>query len=302
MLTVLDSPSIRLAQEAERRRIARELHDSVVQSLTALVADLEYFQTRHLPTLDQTSHTVAEKVATWQELARDSLISIRQALGGLRQSGELDFGLEYAIQVVLSELREADYTVIFECDNWPDQLPAVYTSNIYYLIREALTNIGKHAQASSINISMFTFEDQLHISISDDGVGMNIQNNTSIMTTGYQQGLIGIRERVTLLNGQFTIESSEGRGTRMDVDIPLVGLLGKQNTDKRQNNDGLTAREMEMLVLIAKGMLAKEIARTLAISEKTVRNHISTIYRKLNIYDRSQLVIYAMRKGLIEIN
>src|SRR5437588_6702779 len=131
---------------------------------------------------------------------------------------------------------------------------------------------------------------------------MNIRNTSSIMNPGYQQGLIGIKERITLLNGQFTIESSEGRGTRMDVDIPMVGLLGKQNTDKRQNNDGLTAREMEMLVLIAKGMLAKEIARTLAISEKTVRNHISTIYRKLNIYDRSQLVIYAVRKGLIEIN
>ncbi len=302
MLTVLDSPSIRLAQEAERRRIARELHDSVVQSLTALVADLEYFQTRHLPTLDQTSHTVAEKVATWQELARDSLTSMRQALGGLRQPGELDFGLEYAIQVILSELREAGYTVVFECDNWPDQLPAEYTSNIYYLVREALTNIGKHANATSINVCMFSFENHLHISISDDGVGMKIQSTAANMYTGYQQGLIGIRERVTLLNGQLTIESSEGRGTRVDVDIPMVGLLRKQNTDKRQNYDGLTAREMEMLVLIAKGMLAKEIARTLAISEKTVRNHISTIYRKLNIYDRSQLVIYAMRKGLIEIN
>jgi len=302
MLTVLDSPSIRLAQEAERRRIARELHDSVVQSLTALVADLEYFQTRHLPTLDQTSHTVAEKVATWQELARDSLISMRQALGGLRQPAELDFGLEYAIQMVLSELREADYTVVFECDNWPDQLPAEYTSNIYYIVREALTNIGKHAHATSINVCMFSFEGHLHISISDNGVGMKTQSASSIMNTGYQQGLIGIQERVTLLNGQLTIEGLAGRGTRVDVDIPMVGLLGKQNTAKRQNYDGLTAREMEMLVLIAKGMLAKEIARTLAISEKTVRNHISTIYRKLNVYDRSQLVIYAMRKGLIEIN
>ena len=170
MLAVLDSLSIRLAQEAERRRIARELHDSVVQSLTALVADLEYFQTRHLPTLDQTGPTVAEKVASWQELARDSLTSMRQALGGLRQPGELDFGLEYAIQVVLSELREADYTVVFECDNWPDQLTAEYTSNIYFIVREALTNIGKHAHATSINVCMFSFEDHLHISISDNGV------------------------------------------------------------------------------------------------------------------------------------
>ncbi len=59
---------------------------------------------------------------------------------------------------------------------------------------------------------------------------------------------------------------------------------------------------MEMLALIARGMLAKEISRTLAISEKTVRNHISSIYRKLNVFDRSQLVIYAMRNGLIDID
>jgi len=191
MLDVLDSPAMRQAQEAERRRIARELHDGVVQSLTALVADLEYFQTRYLPTIDQTSRAIAEKVAIWQELARDSLTSMHQALGGLHQPGDLDFDLE--------------------------------------------------------------------------------------------------------------IESAQGRGTRVDVDIPFLELPGKQNTDKRRNDDGLTDREMEMLLLIARGMIAKEIARTLAISEKTVRNHISTIYRKLNIYDRSQLVIYAMRKGLIDI-
>lgn len=302
MLDMLVTPSIRLAQEAERRRIARELHDGVVQSLTSLVADLEYFQTRYLPNIDQTSRAVAEKVASWQELARDSLTSMRQALGGLRQPGDLEFGLEYAIQVVLTELREAGYTVVFECGNWPVQLPLEYTSNIYYIVHEALTNIGKHANATSIKVCMFCFEDHLHIRISDDGVGMNKQSVGAHMNGVYQQGLIGMRERTALLNGQLTIESAQGRGTHVDVVIPFLKLLGKQNTDKRQNYDGLTDREMELLILIARGMLAKEIARTLAISEKTVRNHISTIYRKLNIYDRSQLVIYAMRKGLIDIH
>jgi two-component system, NarL family, sensor histidine kinase DegS len=75
MLTVLDSPCIRLAQEAERLRIARELHDSVVQSLSALVADLEHFQSRHLPAPDQSAQAVAEKIVTWHELARASLTS-----------------------------------------------------------------------------------------------------------------------------------------------------------------------------------------------------------------------------------
>ncbi len=224
MLTVLDSPSLRLAQEAERRRIARELHDSVVQSLTALVADLEYFQSRQLPSLEQSCQVVAEKVAAWQELARYSLTSMRQALGGLRQQDELDFRLESAIQVIVSELREVGYTIAFECDNWPDQLPAEHTSHLYYIVQEVLTNISKHAHATSITVYMFAFEDHLHISIRDDGVGMNKQCTASDVYSGYQLGLIGIRERVTLLNGQLTIESLEGRGTRVDVEIPMVGL------------------------------------------------------------------------------
>jgi len=79
-------------------------------------------------------------------------------------------------------------------------------------------------------------------------------------------------------------------------------LDNRQKADKDQCNDGLTSREMETLVLVARGMVAKEVARVLAISEKTVRNHIGNIYRKLHIYDRSQVVIYAMKKGLIDLD
>lgn len=67
-------------------------------------------------------------------------------------------------------------------------------------------------------------------------------------------------------------------------------------------DDGLTPREREMLILVARGMVVKEIAHSLQISEKTVRNHISSIYRKLAVYDRSQLVIYALKNGLVNID
>ncbi|HEX9133692.1 MAG TPA: sensor histidine kinase [Ktedonobacteraceae bacterium] len=221
MLNVLDSPATRFAQETERRRIARELHDGVVQSLTALVADLEYYRTRCLPTIDQASREVAEKVATWQELARASLTAMRQALGGLRNPPELDLGLEHAIQVILTELREAGYRVEFECEDWPALLPLEYASNIYYIVREALTNVCKHAKASSINVCMFYFEGYLHVSIGDDGVGMAKRDSIANTNCGYHQGLISLRERAILLNGQFTIESAQSRGTRVDVDIPL---------------------------------------------------------------------------------
>lgn len=89
--------------------------------------------------------------------------------------------------------------------------------------------------------------------------------------------------------------------TAPDVAHRMMHLLERQSVERGQMCDGLTSREMETLVLVARGMVAKEIARALAISEKTVRNHISNIYRKLGIYDRSQVVIYAMKKGLIEI-
>lgn len=89
--------------------------------------------------------------------------------------------------------------------------------------------------------------------------------------------------------------------TAPGVATRMMQLIERQTLAATTSNDGLTAREMETLVLVAKGMIAKEIARTLEISEKTVRNHISNIYRKLDIYDRSQVVIYAMKKGLIDI-
>ena len=105
---------------------------------------------------------------------------------------------------------------------------------------------------------------------------------------------------VGLISAVRAVDSGE-QVTAPDITNRMLQLLEKQSTDKGQLYNGLTAREMEMLVLIARGMIAKEIARTLAISEKTVRNHISSIYRKLDIYDRSQVVIYAMKKGLIDI-
>lgn len=79
----------------------------------------------------------------------------------------------------------------------------------------------------------------------------------------------------------------------------VADMLGRQSADRRGCYDGLSPRELQMLAMIARGFVAKEIAHTLHISEKTVRNHVSNIYRKLDIYDRSQVVLYAIKKGLI---
>lgn len=78
----------------------------------------------------------------------------------------------------------------------------------------------------------------------------------------------------------------------------MASLLGKQNQARRNAYDGLTQRELQILSMLARGMAAKEVARSVRISEKTVRNHLSHIYSKLGIFDRSQLILWAIKKGL----
>lgn len=96
---------------------------------------------------------------------------------------------------------------------------------------------------------------------------------------------------MAVANGEQVIEPS--------VTQHLAGLLSKQSNERNHCYDGLTPRELQTLAMIARGLVAKEIAHDLRISEKTVRNHVSNIYRKLDIFDRSQIVLYAIKKGLI---
>jgi len=219
VLDVDTSPLTRVAQETERRRIARELHDGVVQSLTALVKDLEYVRKRRLSSNGEISQDMTQRLETWQEMARDSLLSMRETLGELRHSPKPDLAMEAAVQALLTDLCAVGYTISFECVDWPAYLPHEYASNLYSIIREALTNISKHAHASKISIFMFSDEGLLHVSVIDNGVGMNVHVPVH-SESGYHQGLIGLHERATVLGGHLSIESAPDRGTRIDVSVP----------------------------------------------------------------------------------
>ena len=98
---------------------------------------------------------------------------------------------------------------------------------------------------------------------------------------------------IAVANGEQVIDPGVTR--------QVVELLSKQRPEQSQVYDGLTPRELQMLAMLARGLAAKEIAHELGVSEKTVRNHVSNIYRKLGIYDRSQAVLYAIKKGLVAI-
>lgn len=124
------------------------------------------------------------------------------------------------------------------------------------------------------------------------------------MVEGLSAGADGYMLKDTSTSGLIAAISAVYSGeqvTAPDIAHRMVQLLDKQHPEKRQSHDGLTAREEELIILAARGMIAKEMALHLAISEKTVRNHIRSIYYKLKIYDRSHMVIYAMKHGLVDI-
>lgn len=240
MLETAEARTTRLAQETERRRIARELHDNAVQSLTALVADMEYLRlNKHAGAGSDgfMEREMLSKLESWHELALESLFAIRQTLSGLRPQGDQPFDLEAAVEALLTNLQNAGYSVTFECSSWPASLLTDYASHLFYVIRESLINISKHADASSVIVSMFGYEDHLYVSVSDDGVGMHPAPETRKQMTeltptlpphqeqahGYHQGLMVLRERVALLGGKlsFTNEAIAGKGTRLEVEIPL---------------------------------------------------------------------------------
>lgn len=126
-----------------------------------------------------------------------------------------------------------------------------------------------------------------------------------LLLEGLEAGVSGYLLKDTSLAGLVSAIHAVFNGeqvTAPGVTQRIMQLLGRQLAEKDACAVSLTSREIETLKLIARGKIAKEIALALEISEKTVRNHISSIYRKLDIYDRSQMVIYAMKKGLVDIS
>ncbi len=118
------------------------------------------------------------------------------------------------------------------------------------------------------------------------------------LMTGADGYLLKDASPQALISGVIAVAAGE-QVIEPNVARHVAAMLGKQNAERANLYDGLTSRELQMVAMVARGLVAKEIAHELHISEKTVRNHISNIYRKLGIFDRSQAVLYAIKKGLV---
>lgn len=211
----------RLAEEvsqAERQVIARELHDTVIQPLTALTISFESIQYQALP-----PGVLEAYLSAWRELAQEALDSLRGTLSGLRTHPHAYLGLPEALRRYLApHLRSRGICLSLEDRDWPTDLPLNLTSALYLAVREALTNVEKHAHASEASVWMHGGTRSLDIVVSDNGVGVCLDEVAQRPhdRDGNGFGLTGMRDRLNALGGQMWCRSAPGQGTSIIFLVP----------------------------------------------------------------------------------
>ncbi len=204
------------AQEQERKRIARELHDETSQVLTSLLISLAMLE----ETL--TSDTGRARIADTRALAHQTLRAVRNLSIDLRPSALDDLGLLPALRWYIKEYQQkCGIEVEFTSSGLKERLPAEMETAIYRIIQESLTNTAKHAHAHKARVTLTETDAAINVRISDDGCGFDAP---AVLRTPWQDrglGLGGMMERASLLDGSVDIQSQVEHGTTISVRIPV---------------------------------------------------------------------------------
>ena len=205
------------AQEEERRRIARELHDQMGQNLTALNVGLKSLLDR------QSRSGLGSRVQRLQELATQTARDLHRVAVELRPAALDDLGLVKAIRA-LTEAWSTHYgiEVDFEAREYqPSGVSSEIETILYRIIQEALNNVAKHSGATRVALVLRHKADDVHAIIEDDGCGFNARVGCQSRNGSGRLGLLGIEERLSLIGGTLHIESAPGRGATLIVRIPI---------------------------------------------------------------------------------
>jgi len=205
------------AQEAERQRIARELHDETGQSLTALGMGLRAAE-RSLTT---DPDKAGQRLRELEGLVDRSLNELQRLLADLRPSHLDDLGLPAALRWYAGEVQSrTPLKIMVEVFGEPRALPAAVNTALFRIAQEALTNVVRHAEAATVRVRLRFGEESIDLQVEDDGRGFDARPIPDGMPAW---GLVGIQERATLLGGTARIRSRPGEGTRVEVAIPYLG-------------------------------------------------------------------------------
>jgi len=205
------------AQEEERQRISRELHDDLGQALTTHLITLRNLQ----QDLSQPGQNLFERLQTLYSQSYEIFVKIRSIARDLRPPVLDALGLKVAMQTYCTEFsRRTHLPVIFEVENSLPELPDAYNITLYRTLQEALTNVIKHAHASQVWVDLSMDDDQVTLTIQDNGIGFVEEKPAS---NGI--GLAGLRERITIAGGTLTVSSTPKRGTILSAQFPGPGQV-----------------------------------------------------------------------------
>jgi len=210
------------AQEAERQRIARELHDATGQSLTAIALGLRGIES----ILNGDLSLQVEQVRELTQFATSALGELRQIIADLRPPQLDDLGLVAALRwYVQSFERRYAITAHFTVEGEPVRLPSEYETVLFRITQEALGNVAKHARATQVIVKFCMSPALIRLIVTDNGQGFDLASTEYVTGQPDGLGLLGIRERAILLGGRFEIESTLNKGTCLQVTVPLEGKV-----------------------------------------------------------------------------
>ena len=210
------------AQEGERQRIARELHDETGQKMTALAMGLAAVEAN---LAGEDTRGAASLVRNLRGLADQAITELRKVMTNLRPSQLDDLGLVPTLRWYLREHaeRHPGLRVELAADRLTRRLPSSAETVLFRVTQEALSNVVRHAYATLVTVTLTQERDSVCLEVKDDGVGFDSSAigvpSPQARASGW--GLVGMRERVALAGGEFAVQSQLGHGTRVTVEVPL---------------------------------------------------------------------------------
>ena len=206
--------AVMLAEENERKRIAADLHDSVAQKMYVAKLNLEVFEA-NLPSLNQEQRQVYNNIFS---LVDDSCSEVRNLSHSMMPQAFFKSGLTDAVKKFIDQMKSNNLHIYFNTEGGIDKLNKNMEIMIYRIIQECLQNVIKHAQADRVDISIIQTNNEIDITVEDNGIGFDM----ALLEPNEGIGLKNIKSRVDFLNGQLDIDSRPGGGTVIAFYIPLA--------------------------------------------------------------------------------
>ena len=218
-------------QELDRQRIARDLHDTVIQNLVHMIHKMEITSKY----IDEDSILAKLELSSATKYLRETIDEIRNSIYNLRPMSFDDLGFQVTLERFFDNFRVmSGMQVVFNSDFSFDDLDSVFLLTLLKIVQECCNNSMKHSGADRINVTMNKKGNEMHICISDNGRGCS----EDCLEKGYHFGLDIIRERVSMLSGRCRFECNEGNGFIVTIILPMIRTEGDIMNERENTNCG----------------------------------------------------------------